>query len=759
MPRGKYFFLQTYVVTESIHVLLTFAIIQSSLSSSSVQITFLSELTKLVIALIFLANGVQFNLSTIKEKLPFSFDRREYMKIFISTIMYLINTLLCMIKLKYTMPSTLHIAMLAKLPCIAILHHSIISPQRSFRAWVSLIFIMSGIFLVDLPSNLVAIIVGAQPSGSENDKYSPQLGLFIGLLIAIITAFTSISTEIILKSYHFWATQTWLYAFGSLAGAITLTIENCHSVEKASTASSPSRITLLMSVIAAAASGLVVANILRREGNLVKIVGSSASLVVVTIAQSLLFPHLLSKAVTLQMTAGVAITSIGTWTYNYYKESAESIPLHGRKEEEGSQEMQRKRDKLQKKLFWACAAIVQVILFTRLIFRTQQLKFHSFNEHFVLQPPADDISRFFLPHNATPTEWTMTANPSPRCGWDYILKHDITTTSSEIIDWEEAYLDSGCPVYPVPTNGLIFHYYWRGTWRSVNDFAIEAFLATQRLEDGHRLIYWYDTGGPPESTLKRFQPYSDFVEFREVDMLAESKGYCLEYMREWTDSTYREKLDMGIETLSDMLRTLLLAKYGGIWIDADAILLRDLTSLIRMGPWCVGLMFSSNPNMGFGTWTNALLNYGPVELGLGEKVLEVVCKMPFDSVEFSNVWPGFEPPEWWFLYNWSLMKIFEEKEGHRIGAIPQTWLDVFVDDPCTVVPDDTLPQKFRGLFVWHSKLDNESDDCLMVKSSTMAAKLRRSILRMLDDGLYMKGRDVIPQSLYIGLLDSSENQA
>lgn len=55
-------------------------------------------------------------------------------------------------------------------------------------------------------------------------------------------------------------------------------------------------------------------------------------------------------------------------------------------------------------------------------------------------------------------------------------------------------------------------------------------------------------------------------------------------MREWTDPEYREELKMPVSTRSDLIRLLLLSKFGGIWLDADSVPLRDFTPLVRGGP-------------------------------------------------------------------------------------------------------------------------------------------------------------------------------
>ena len=157
-----------------------------------------------------------------------------------------------------------------------------------------------------------------------------------------------------------------------------------------------------------------------------------------------------------------------------------------------------------------------------------------------------DVARFFAPHNLTPAQWAPGVNPS-RCSWDYILQNNITSFSIPILNWEENYLKSGCPVFPVPDNGFIFHFYWHGPWHPQNDVALESFLVTQRLGDGHRAIFWYNDGGPPDATRERFRPYSDYIEFREADWDAESRGTCLEHMREWADLSYRQSLNMRMQ--------------------------------------------------------------------------------------------------------------------------------------------------------------------------------------------------------------------
>jgi Nucleotide-sugar transporter len=335
--------------------------------------------------------------------------------------------------------------------------------------------------------------MGQRGFGVGKTVSSSAAGPLIGLLIALISGFTSTYTEIILKKkIPFWVTQTWLYAFGSLASGMIL----CFCDGPDETAFSPSilasGILHISVVVAVAANGLVVANILRKKDNLVKIVGTSASIVTIIIAQCLVFSNLRASTITMQTIAGIGITSISTWTYNYYKQTTTNSSELDVKEQEALGMNSRFFVPSQRRILWLCAVVVMLTWTTGHVSPKKQRDPLS---------ATNDIARFFAPRNITPTQWGPGVNP-PRCAWHYIVRKKVTTYSSEILNLAEEYLESGCPVFPIPDSGLIFHLYWRGPWHPQNDFSIEAFLATQHLGDGHRIIFWYNDGGPPSSTLE-----------------------------------------------------------------------------------------------------------------------------------------------------------------------------------------------------------------------------------------------------------------
>ena len=91
-------------------------------------------------------------------------------------------------------------------------------------------------------------------------------------------------------------------------------------------------------VLTTCATGLVVANILRKSDNLVKLVGSSATIVTTLLLQPLLDPGLWSETCNPTTVLAVGMIAMSTWTYNYYKEQPVNssgfieLPLHSPKE-------------------------------------------------------------------------------------------------------------------------------------------------------------------------------------------------------------------------------------------------------------------------------------------------------------------------------------------------------------------------------------------------------------------------------------------
>jgi len=150
----------------------------------------------------------------------------------------------------------------------------------------------------------------------------------IGLVIAVASGFTSTYTEVILKQkIPFWVAQVWLYLYGSLfSGLIFFFWDGPAKNEAKEETSLPDPSPLFaflvnLAVVAATTStGLVVANILRKKDNLVKLAGTSSAIVTIAIAQCILFSDLRANTLNVHSILGIGIIAISTWTYNYYKQ-------------------------------------------------------------------------------------------------------------------------------------------------------------------------------------------------------------------------------------------------------------------------------------------------------------------------------------------------------------------------------------------------------------------------------------------------------
>jgi hypothetical protein len=387
-------------------------------------------------------------------------------------------------------------------------------------------------------------------------------------------------------------------------------------------------------IVTTAATGIVVATILRKRDNLVKLVGSSASIVTIAATQCFLFVDLRAKTLTPETIVGIGVIAISTWTYHYYKEqqplSRYSVLGSGSSSESdfaltfSSSETDSQYDEIDQPqpkeprhtptptpLRILTAIIVVAVLAALTGFQSVwSLPANNNDVHNSFNVPVpddnvdfgkphvplltakpsgvDDIKRFFIPNGITPAVWGQT-NTSYNCISNWIEREKVYPVSTKFTEWEHEFIKSGCPVYPIPKGGLLFHQYWSGKWRPFNQLSIEAWLATQRLADGHRLIYWYDNGELPKYILRRFQPYANHVEFRKFDSVKEAKGTCVAHMPEYNSEEYRKANNMQVATLSDITRNLLLSKYGGVWLDSDTLPMRDLTPLIRSGPSAAGV--------------------------------------------------------------------------------------------------------------------------------------------------------------------------
>lgn len=123
--------------------------------------------------------------------------------------------------------------------------------------------------------------------------------------------------------------------------------------------------------------------------------------------------------------------------------------------------------------------------------------------------------------------------------------------------------------YKYPEQKTLFHIYTEiKTDKELE--CIKSFLATQNLEKTH-LIIWsdYDINNNP-----LIQPYKQYLDLRVYNAKEEAKNTPLE------NSDKLEASDSKHYLQSDLLRLLILYKYGGIWVDMDIVFLRDFKPIL-----------------------------------------------------------------------------------------------------------------------------------------------------------------------------------
>ena len=128
---------------------------------------------------------------------------------------------------------------------------------------------------------------------------------------------------------------------------------------------------------------------------------------------------------------------------------------------------------------------------------------------------------------------------------------------------------------------LIVHMYLasldRLNWQA-NLLSIKAFLLTQDL-GRTRLWVWTEQVDQiiTAQTKSFFDTFDDVVLVKQLAWQSEIKGTPLSKHKYFANST-QLNIDFGdyIAGFADLVRHVLLYKYGGLWIDTDVLLLRDV---------------------------------------------------------------------------------------------------------------------------------------------------------------------------------------
>ncbi|KAF9201775.1 hypothetical protein BGZ49_008013 [Haplosporangium sp. Z 27] len=146
--------------------------------------------------------------------------------------------------------------------------------------------------------------------------------------------------------------------------------------------------------------------------------------------------------------------------------------------------------------------------------------------------------------------------------------------------------------YSTPPAGpatMHFHIFWSGVITDKLSLAVHAFLFTQPL-DRSRLHLWIDSTALPHGKPENYEinpfskdlvsePLNKFVKLHAWDQETQE---ALAYPSS-SSSSDKVKTKIPSMALSDQARFMILNRYGGMYIDADVLLLRDMSPFYDSG--------------------------------------------------------------------------------------------------------------------------------------------------------------------------------
>lgn len=144
------------------------------------------------------------------------------------------------------------------------------------------------------------------------------------------------------------------------------------------------------------------------------------------------------------------------------------------------------------------------------------------------------------------------------------------------------------PVHDAATGTVRYHMYWNGPLTRVALLSLKAFLVTQPAAST-RLTLW--TSGAPDD-LVFSEECLRILDMPRIDV------HTFDLEAEW--AAIRDDFD-GLPTnltlptpggspvgFSDVVRLILLYRYGGVYVDVDTLLVRDLSPLLHLAPFMYG---------------------------------------------------------------------------------------------------------------------------------------------------------------------------
>lgn len=131
----------------------------------------------------------------------------------------------------------------------------------------------------------------------------------------------------------------------------------------------------------------------------------------------------------------------------------------------------------------------------------------------------------------------------------------------------------------VPVDQSTYHSYWRtdlAPFGPRQEWFLKSFFATQDVDRGARLILWSNGDLSVNPVISNWlKKYPRSFEVRIVNIPTLAKGTALD------GSSLLKMTDTRAWVDGDLIRLLVLWAYGGVWVDMDSLLIRDLSPLLE----------------------------------------------------------------------------------------------------------------------------------------------------------------------------------